>query len=250
MPSIKPVGGWQPHPQYSQLQGGAQAPVQAQVQQQAQQWPTPVYVHDPAVGYRYNQSFVNDLRNMGGREMAGLTFGAAAGVLGGMSAVRTAFGLLKFLILLSVFWLLFLPVSVSRLMDGDPTVISIWLLAGTPIWLTAVFALNRSSIQSAIVCFALSSILSVASVTAYVKLASSESRHIKSERAIVTADSVSDVATEPVPTTTMPENEPVDSAKPNQQESSNPLIEQLHQDEKNSSSWTDTTSTTSTSRNR
>ena len=119
---------------------------------------------------------------MGGREVAGLTFGAAAGVMGGIGAIRTAFGLLKFLILLAVLWLGFLPASIIQLMDGNPSMLLIWILAGTPIWLTAIFALNRSSMHSAVVCFALTSIVSITAVTAYVKTAAAAQSHVTEEQ--------------------------------------------------------------------
>jgi hypothetical protein len=89
------------------------------------------YVHPQA-----SQSFVNDLRDLGAKEFAGLSFGAFAGAstgyFGGKEAVHTAFGFLRFWIFLFVVWLLFLFAVVPALMDGHFLPLVVWAIAGTP----------------------------------------------------------------------------------------------------------------------
>ena len=134
------------------------------------------------------ESFVNDLRDMGAKELAGLSFGAFAGAstgyFGGKEAVRTMFGLLRFWIFLFVAWLLFLFGVVPAAMDGNWLPLAVWVIAGTPVWLTAVFAFNRASTRTGLVCFSLCCIVSVASIAAYCKLrydqASSRSESVAS----------------------------------------------------------------------
>ena len=132
------------------------------------------HVHHRVRPNRDRESFVNDLRDMGGRELAGLSFGAFAGAstgyFGGKQIVHTAFGFLKFLIFLFVVWVLFLFGVVPALMDGNWLPLLVWAIAGTPVWLTAVFVLNHASMRTALVCFSLCCILSIATISAYCKL--------------------------------------------------------------------------------
>jgi hypothetical protein len=77
---------------------------------------------------------------------------------------------LKFWILLFVAWVLFLFGVVPALMDGNRLPLVVWAIAGTPVWLIAVFALNHASARTALGCFSLCCILSIASIAAYCKL--------------------------------------------------------------------------------
>ncbi len=94
---ITPPEGWES--QRPPFRGSA-APEQQIVPQPAaapyrQEQPSPLYSHDPATAYRYSQSFINDLRNMGGRAAGGLTFGTVFGATSGFLMARYLMTLLK-----------------------------------------------------------------------------------------------------------------------------------------------------------
>jgi hypothetical protein len=80
------------------------------------------------------------------------------------------FGLLRFWIFLFVVWLLFLFGVVPAVMDDNWLPLAVWVIAGTPVWLTGIFALNHASTRTGLLCFSLCCILSIASIAAYCKL--------------------------------------------------------------------------------
>jgi hypothetical protein len=85
MSSIRPPGGWDPTPLAIQAE-------QAQLRQNA----APLYAYNLPV----QRPWMTELRDMGGREIGGLTFGATFGATSGFLLARFVFGLLKVAILI------------------------------------------------------------------------------------------------------------------------------------------------------
>lgn len=93
MSSIMPPGGWGPPPGPPTPRKPSEvAPPQAE----------PIFIYDVDHRYRRDRSFINDIREMGGKEARQLAFGTAFGATAGVLIARMLVGLLRVIVVLGI----------------------------------------------------------------------------------------------------------------------------------------------------